>query len=104
MTRAMTGIGIVAEVLRVTAAAGKRCPTNWELETLCHVSLRTVGKELRRLTAAGIISIEISGHNWRTVTILSDGSKTAPDPHKHTVYRRLDAAGDHWLTLPPLTA
>ena len=48
------------------------------------------------LAQAGKIKIEISGHNWRRVTILwgeHAGRKTPPNPHGHKVYLVCDELG-----------
>ena len=90
----------VLAALTEAATRGQRCPTTDRLGDLVH-SKPQAAAALKELTADGHIVIEISGHNWRVVRLQTGphaGSSTMPNPDAHTVYRRLDAFGDHWLT------
>lgn len=69
-------------LIECAAINGERCPTRDFLES----SVTTA------LARAGRITIEISGRNWRTVTILTGphaGKTTKPDPFKGHVYQTI---------------
>lgn len=90
----------VLAALTEAAIRGRRCPTTDQLGDLAGSRPRAAAA-LKRLTATGIIVIKISGHNWRVVDIKKGphaGKSTMSDPNGWATYRRLDAAGDHWLT------
>lgn len=73
-------------ILEVAAINGARCPTGDVLDR----------SNISALAKAGRISIEISGRNWRQVTILEGphkGKRTAPNPKGHRVYLTIDKAG-----------
>lgn len=80
----------VFDILEACAVTGERCPDN---ET------KGLGRALiPDLARAGRIRIDISGHNYRTVTILTGphaGKSTAPDPSGRRVWRTIDSAGSH---------
>ena len=62
------------EMIEAAAVKGVRCPMNWDLPIMSSPS---------ELARAGKIKIEISGRNYRQVTILvgpNAGKSTAPDP------------------------
>ena len=68
---------------RKAALDGARCPTADDLPPRSPFLCGQLAKE-------GKILIEISGRNWRTVTILvgdAAGKRTASDPHGHHVWR-----------------
>jgi hypothetical protein len=79
------------------ALKGERCPiSNWE--RLPHQTKRkppgpmVKSEHLQMLARQGRILIEISGHNWRTVTILDGphaGKKTMADPHGHRIWQTI---------------
>lgn len=75
------------ELIEAAAVKGSRCPMNWDLPIMS-----AAGK----LAREGKIKIEISGHNYRTVTILvgpHTGKATAADP-----------SGAHvWMTIGKTT-
>ena len=73
------------------AIEGRRCPENgtFSVDTRYMVALAHAGR----------IQIKISGHNYRTVTILQGehaGKRTAPDPTGAKVWKMLDHTGTHW--------
>lgn len=71
-------------VLERCAAAGERCPIN-ETQNINS----TVVSALARV---GRIKVEVSGRNWRTVTILKGphaGKTTKPDPNSGHVYQTI---------------
>ena len=62
------------EIIEAAAVKGERCPMNWDLPIMYAVGV---------LAREGKIKSEISGHNYRQVTILvgpNAGKSTAPDP------------------------
>jgi hypothetical protein len=70
-------------LLEKAALAGARCVTNDQLPKGGQAAARELARR-------GKIRIEVSGHNWRTVTILvgpNAGKSTARDPFGHRVYR-----------------
>lgn len=72
------------------ACEGARCPTNGN----CGVETAYVIELARQ----GRIRIEISGHNYRTVTILTGpnaGKRTRPDPSGRMSWRVFDTIGGH---------
>lgn len=92
MTRSAASIERTFARLEAVAIAGERCPP----------SSGPGGGQINRsdmtaLAQAGRISVEISTHNWRQVTILTGpnaGKSTAANPHpKATVYMTVDATG-----------
>jgi hypothetical protein len=69
------------EIVVNAAKFSRRCPTNEELDGAI-----TAACGLPELARMGRILIEISGRNYRTVTILMGahaGKRTAPDPGKN---------------------
>jgi hypothetical protein len=77
-------------ILEAAAVAGERCP-------MTHGGALN-GGNVTQLAHAGRIRVEISGRNWRTVTILTGpnaGKSTAPnpDPRRRTAYLTIDKAG-----------
>jgi hypothetical protein len=81
--------GKVLKLLEIAARDGARCPMNAELPVGARQMLPHLARE-------GKIKIEVSGHNWRVVTILEGpekGKKTAPDPTGSLPYITIDGAG-----------
>jgi hypothetical protein len=79
----------VLKMLEIAARDGARCPMNSELPVGAKQMLPDLARE-------GKIKIEVSGHNWRTVTILEGpekGKKTAPDPTGSLPYITIDGEG-----------
>ncbi len=77
----------------IVAAAikGDRCP-----QCEPHGDLRA--QAMPALYRRGMIRGEISGHNWRQVTILKGrhkGKKTAPHPHGAPTWKIVDTNGSH---------
>lgn len=69
--------------LESAAIHGRRCPTGLALGAVANAAVRELARRER-------ILLEISGHNWRTVTILTGpnkGKKTQPDPNGARIYR-----------------
>ena len=61
-------------IIECAAANGERCPMNWDLP---------ISSAPGHLAREGKIRIDISGHNYRQVTILVGpyaGKSTSPDP------------------------
>jgi hypothetical protein len=91
----MSELEKVYELVERAAIRGERCPQNDEL-----AAVATSGPELlRALAKAGRLRIEVSGRNWRTVTILAGphaGKRTQRDPmggrHPHIT---IDGSGTH---------
>lgn len=78
--------------LERAAIAGERCPMNGQS---CIDSDYTTG-----LARAGRIKVEISGRNFRRVTILVGvhaGKQTAPDPTGMRVWKVVDRRGAYRL-------
>jgi hypothetical protein len=79
-------------LLEEAAAAGARCPmSRVNGGTLVSGNVTALAKE-------GHIAVEVSGRNWRRVTILTGplkGKSTAPnpDPKRATVYLTIDKTG-----------
>lgn len=76
-----------------TALAGERMPTARELKNAGHSSSPAT---LERLTDAGHIAREISGHNWRVVEILTGeyaGKRTAGPGRGRKPYLIIDQNG-----------
>lgn len=74
--------------LVAAATAGSRCPENGT-----HGLSSTLVSELAH---AGRVKVEVSGRNYRTVTILegpAKGKQTAPDPAKARISKVVDAGG-----------
>jgi hypothetical protein len=86
------------KVIEKAALAGEPCPQNGSL----HInSTHTVA-----LAKQSRIKIEISGRNYRQVTLLTGPNKgraTAPNPNGHMIWKRIDHLGTHILTHDPLT-
>jgi hypothetical protein len=79
----------VIKMLEVAARDGARCPMNADLPVGARQMLPHLARE-------GKIKIEVSGHNWRTVTMLEGphkGKKTAPDPTGSLPYVTIDGGG-----------
>jgi hypothetical protein len=95
MNRRKISPGDVFKILEQCATAGKRCPEN---------STEGVGHGIiPALARAGRIRVEISGQNYRTVTIMVGphaGKSTAPNPTGAAVYRILDGEGDRRIAKP----
>lgn len=73
--------------LEAAAVEGARCPQAHELP-------KGSGGTVPALARDGRIKIEISGQNWRQVTILvgpNKGKKTAPNPLGHGAWKVIDA-------------
>jgi hypothetical protein len=71
------------KLIEAAAAAGERCPLNSPLGPIDSTALSPLARE-------GRILVEISGHNWRQITILTGphaGKRTLPNPNGHAVYR-----------------
>jgi hypothetical protein len=81
------------------ASAGARCPATCGPDA--HSLLRS--EHIVYLAKRGDIRSEISGRNWRQITILTGphaGKKTAPNPNeKARVWRTMDANGVEWNTI-----
>lgn len=76
------------------AIAGERCPQNG--------SIGVHKQYTSQLARDGWIKIEISGQNYRAITILTGphkGKSTAADPSKQRVWRVIDANGSHRVGL-----
>jgi hypothetical protein len=75
------------------AVKGERCPTSAGPDAHHLLS----GGEISALARAGRIRSEVSGRNFRQVTVLTGphaGKKTAPNPNKNArVYIVMDGAG-----------
>lgn len=71
-------------MIRSAALLGERCPVNDVLPG----GSNTVGA----LCRAGLIMVEVSGHNWRRVTLLTgpdSGLTTAADPRGAHIYKTI---------------
>jgi hypothetical protein len=80
------------------AKLSRRCPTNEELDGAI-----TAACGLPELARMGRILIEISGRNYRTVTILMDahaGKRTAPDPGKNRPWLTIGISSSKRPTAP----
>lgn len=82
------------EIIEAAAVAGQRCPMNWDLPITGAPGV---------LAREGKIKIEISGHNYRQVTILVGphaGKVTAPDPSGARIWMIIGKAtirnGETW--------
>lgn len=74
------------------ACEGARCPFN-QTETV-RTGVRS--DVLAELTRAGRIKVEISGQNYRTITLLTGphaGKRTRPDPSGQRTWKMLTAKG-----------
>lgn len=74
--------------LEKAACEGARCPKNGEQGVQSDITTA--------LAKAGRIKIEVSGHNYRTITILDGpnaGKRTRPDPHQRPAYLVVSKAG-----------
>ena len=84
-------------LLERAAVEGRRCPMNASPEVKGEVA----GGAVAALAKAGRIRIEISGQNFRQVTILigpHKGKKTAPNPNKRRrVWKVIDANGSRYV-------
>jgi len=87
----------VFAALERAAILGERCPMS-TFDRMPHQSARTPPTVLLSSTAIsalarqGKIRIDISGRNWRTVTILVGphaGKKTAGDPNGHKIWQTI---------------
>jgi len=70
------------------AIAGLRCPHNG--------TFGVTSQGMSQLARGGAIRVDISGHNWRTVTILRGphhGRHTMADPEKLKVWKTVDRSG-----------
>jgi hypothetical protein len=79
------------------AAQGIRCPQNY--------TEGITSDALGALAGDGFISIEISGHNWRMVTVLKGphaGKSTLADPTGGRVFKIIDADGMRMIRKPHL--
>jgi hypothetical protein len=74
--------------LALAVAAGERCPTTDQ---------GLLSDDVSALAHAGKISVEVSTHNWRRVTILVGehaGKSTAPNPLRRcSIYLTIDSSG-----------
>lgn len=71
------------ELIVNAAAKGIRCPMNEPIGPLYHAAVMTLIQQEK-------IKVEISGHNYRTVTVLvgsQAGKMTAPDPAGNAVWK-----------------
>jgi hypothetical protein len=77
-------------LLEHAAINGIRCPTHSQ----------GMGPEITTaLARAGRILVQVSGRNWKTVTILTGparGMTTKSDPHQHQVFLTVDQFGT-WM-------
>lgn len=76
----------VFKLVEAAALKGARCPQNHELPNGDFAGIS-------RLARMGRLRIEISGRNWRQVTILTGPNKgryTAPNPMGYATWRILD--------------
>ena len=84
-------------ILVAAAVKGERCPlSNWERlpfqEQGEPPTALVCSNQLQKLARAGRIVIEVSGRNYRTVTILVGphaGKKTAPDPKDGRIWQTI---------------
>lgn len=81
------------EILVAAAITGSRCPVTSGPDV--HPYLTSA--HIVALAKRGHIRSEVSGHNWRQITILTGrhaGKKTAPNPNENAVvYKTMDAKG-----------
>lgn len=76
-------------LIEQAALKGERCPQNYPFGPLRSV-------EVEQLYEQGRVRGEISGPNYRRMTILTGpnkGKSTAPDPHGHPPWKIMGAAG-----------
>lgn len=86
-------IAILAAIRRA-ATAGQRCPDNDQLADAVYAAGgRRWRQGLDELTKTGVIKIEVAGKNWRVVTILADGLRTAPEPAGRRAWLVVDTGG-----------
>jgi hypothetical protein len=81
------------DVLVKAALANERCPMNARGTFITSHSVSA-------LAHMGWIKVEISGHNWRSVTILEGphrGASTKHQPHGWLVYKIVDKNGTRVL-------
>lgn len=81
----------VFALLESAAINGDRCPQGTVISS----------RMVREIARDGLIRIEISGKNWRCVTLLKGqhaGKATAPDPDGHSPYRTIEGERDYWHT------
>lgn len=82
--------GVLA-LIEQAAINGTRCPQGTVVSS--HM--------VRELAREGLIRIEISGKNWRRVTLLKGehaGKSSAPDPEGRAPYRTIEGERDYWHT------
>lgn len=78
--------------VRETVASGQRFPTQDAIdERWGHKGNRTLIEFARE----GLLTIEVTGKNWRVVTI--DGKSSMAHPNGWRAYRRIDKSGDQWM-------
>lgn len=84
------------DLLVKCAVNGERCPlSHWDrVPSQPPIAAPDLvsSEAINKLAHQGQILIEISGRNWRTITILvgpNKGRKTAPDPYGHQVWQTI---------------
>lgn len=79
--RSLIRCKLMLRLIAEAADRGERCPTT---DQFCYLGVPCAGVISSRLAEAGIIRIEVSAHNWRTVWICQ-GEHTG----KHTMLRKV---------------
>jgi hypothetical protein len=88
-------------LLEAAAAAGERCPMNFDRRIGGNQAVQA--GLVRMLARLGRIRVEISGRNFRTVTILEGphaGKHTQRDQNRWVVWKVIDKNGARTIAAP----
>lgn len=80
----------VIELIEKAVRGGDRCPLNSALPEGASGIIPALARE-------GVLRIELSGRDWRRVTMLKGelaGRSTAANPHGHCTWRVIDERGN----------